>query len=597
MPSLSDQYLEILKRELRDNYVPHLPPLIAANGATPAQKAEKQVARALSAFVLSKHLDVAAPVAAAAVVDDFNDNGIDAIWYQNKNETLYLVQSKLRSGEQFGQDEALAFCAGARLLLTGAFASFNANVLARQAEIESALGACSHIRLVVAFAGSGISQHATQALEQLIGDPDLDEERLEGPHEVFDPEAIVSALLTQQAYLPVNAELRLTHHSRLEQPRPTYYGIVKVKDLVALHQTHGKALYERNIRYFLGSRSSDVNQSIQNTLTNDPQSFMFLNNGITALCNDIEPKGKDKAGEKKLKIRGLSIINGAQTVASAAELMQQTAPPDISNAKVLLTLIKADAQGNFGSRITRARNHQNPVSAANFASLDPEQERLRQELLYYEVNYHFRPEAVAVSNAQNVLLQEAIVALAWLQPDPRFAIWLKSNPASINDAESLSYKQLFTTQVSGLVVANAVTYVRIIQDLLHSAERSSHGMERLTYRHGVNAFGWVIAKRLRTHVEALSLVTPSAARQHISQAFDALRQQGADAFIATHLDKGPLAFFKSQSYTVPYLARLMETNYGLSQHLAMPALKVAQANEAFPRERLFKFMSQQAPQI
>jgi hypothetical protein len=90
MASLSDQYLDILKRELRENYVPHLPPLIAENGATPAQQAEKQVARAFSAFVLNKHLDVAAQAAGQAVVDDFNDNGIDAIWYEKKSETLYL---------------------------------------------------------------------------------------------------------------------------------------------------------------------------------------------------------------------------------------------------------------------------------------------------------------------------------------------------------------------------------------------------------------------------------------------------------------------------------------------------------------------------
>jgi hypothetical protein len=45
-----------------------------------------------------------------------------------------LLQSKLRTGDQLGQDEALAFCAGIRLVLKQDFAAFNANVLARQAE-------------------------------------------------------------------------------------------------------------------------------------------------------------------------------------------------------------------------------------------------------------------------------------------------------------------------------------------------------------------------------------------------------------------------------------------------------------------------------
>lgn len=597
MPALSDEYLDILKRELGENYVPHLPPLQALNGQTPEQQAIKQIARAFSAFVLNKHLDVAAQDAAKAVVDDFNDNGIDAIWYEKGNETLYLVQSKLRSGEQFGQEEALAFCAGIRLLLKQDFATFNPNVLARQVEIETALQSCSHIRLVIAFAGAGMSDHAKTAIDQLIADEAPEEERLGGPIEVFDPDKIVASLLAQQAYKPVNTDIRLTHCSKLEQPRQTYYGVIKVQDLVALHQTHGKALYERNIRYFLGSRNSDVNRSIQNTLSSSPETFLYLNNGVTALCNVIDPKGHDKGGSKRLKVLGFSIINGAQTVASAAELASQTPSPDLSKARVLLTLIKADVQGQFGSAITKARNHQNPVSTANFASLDPTQERLRQELAYYQITYHYRPEATARSDSKNILLQEAIVALAWLQPDPRFAIWLKTNPASINDAESANYKLLFSGNVTGVSLANAVTYFRCIQNLLLTAEWSTTGQERLTYRHGLNAIGWAYLKRLRDRIRSPNLVDAAAASQQISASFDEVRQQGADLFKTMRLDKGPLAFFKSQSYTIPYLSRMLETNYQLSEHPALPPLKVATANEAFPSERLFTFMTQQAPQV
>src|SRR5689334_10257607 len=132
MPALPDNYLDMLKRELREHYVPYLPPLLAPNGATPQQQADKQLSRAFSAFVLNKYIDVAPQSAAEAVVDDFNDNGLDAIYFDVKAETLYLVQSKLRASEEFRQENALAFCAGVRLLLNQDFSTFNANVLARQ---------------------------------------------------------------------------------------------------------------------------------------------------------------------------------------------------------------------------------------------------------------------------------------------------------------------------------------------------------------------------------------------------------------------------------------------------------------------------------
>src|SRR3546814_6407705 len=89
-------------------------------------------------------------------------------------------------------------------------------------------------------------------------------------------------------------------------------GIARLSDLVALHREKGKALYERNIRYFLGSSRSDVNNAIKATLHDDPASFFYLNNGVTAVCDLFEPKA-NRNGVKKFKVRGLSIINGAQT--------------------------------------------------------------------------------------------------------------------------------------------------------------------------------------------------------------------------------------------------------------------------------------------
>lgn len=92
----------------------------------------------------------------------------------------------------------------------------------------------------------------------------------------------------------------------------------------------------------------------------------------------------------------------------------------------MLTLIKAPADGPFGKRVTKARNHQNPVQTANFASLDENQERLRQEIAHLGFAYHYRPEASA-TGLQAISLDEALRALASRQDDPRYAVWLKAN--------------------------------------------------------------------------------------------------------------------------------------------------------------------------
>lgn len=594
MAALSPEYQELLKRELIAQYVPHLPALLPNNN-TLQQQADKQTNRSLSAFALHSMIGLSAKTAARAVVDDFHDNGIDAIYYDSKTEILHLVQSKLKAGEEFKQDEAQAFCAGIRLLIRQEFSTFNQNVQSRQIEIENAFANAASIQLWIVYTGSRVSDAAKAAMKQLVEDESHGEaERLLDKIEYYGPDEIAAELLVRQSYKPVNAEIVLSHDVKIDDPRVTWYGMANVSDLVTLHVKEGKALYEKNVRYFLGSSKSDVNKGIQATLTNDPAAFFYLNNGVTALCNTIDAKER-KANRRRLKVRGLSIINGAQTVAAAAEVMNQPNPPDISQARVMLTLIQANADGLFGPRVTRARNSQNPVSVANFASQDPIQERLRQELAGLGIAYHFRLEATAVPSANSILLEEAVCALSWLAVDARYPVWLKSGKGDIYNTETDAYKALFVETLSGVHLANAVYFARTIQDLVKQADRSSAGQERLIYRHGVHALGWSYLKRLRNRIEAPAPVDPGAAATIVSLSFDAHRQVAVDSF--AHAGKGPLGFFKSQSDTTPYLLTLAEKAYGLENHLALPALKQPQAQEAFPRERLLRFLSQNATQV
>src|SRR5688572_14030148 len=104
MAALEPQYMTILTKVLADRFVPFLPPLLGQ--AAPADQAAKQLSRAFSAFVLHKLLDLSPGDSASAVVDDFNDKGIDAIYYHAPTETLYLLQTKLKASEHFKQDEA-----------------------------------------------------------------------------------------------------------------------------------------------------------------------------------------------------------------------------------------------------------------------------------------------------------------------------------------------------------------------------------------------------------------------------------------------------------------------------------------------------------
>jgi hypothetical protein len=178
MAALEPQHMTVLKKILAERFVPSLPPLLDTTKPAAEQQA-KQLSRAFSAFVLHKLLDITPQEAAASVVDDFNDKGIDAVHYDEDSATLYLLQAKLKESEQFKQEDALPFCEGIRLLIRQEFAGFNKNFTNRKADIEAALDACSHIKLVVPYTGDGISKTASDALQALLDDENLDEERLD----------------------------------------------------------------------------------------------------------------------------------------------------------------------------------------------------------------------------------------------------------------------------------------------------------------------------------------------------------------------------------------------------------------------------------
>lgn len=598
MAALEPQFMAILKKVLNDRFVPHLPRLLDER-RPPEEQAGKQASRAFSAFALHKLLGLLPREAAAAVVDDFQDRGLDAIYYHAPKETLYLLQTKLKASEQFKQDEAQAFCDGVRTLLRQDYAAFNAHVQRRQTEIEDALGACSHIQLVVPYTGDGVTGPAKEALDALLAEVAQDDERVIARVLYYSADDITRDLRAEQAYTPVNTDLRLQHVQKVEEPRATYFGVAQLAELVALHQQHDKGLYERNIRYFLGSGTSEVNRAIKATLLDNSADFFYLNNGVTAVCDSIDPKDT-RGGFKKLRVRGLSIINGAQTVASAAEFVALNPGHSIANAKVMFTLIKAPADGAFGKRVTKARNHQNPVQAANFASLDETQERLRQEVAHLGFEYHYRPEVLVRADRQIITLEEALRALATLHDDPRYPVWLKSELARLSNPDGPEYQRLFDAQLTGAALINAVLCSRVIRDLLLSSElrAPSRSQERLVYRHGVHAITAVLMKRLRTKIRAPLPMDPATLPALVSQPFDELRQQAFDTARGRLIGEGPLAYFRNQSNVSSFMAELMATNYGRAADPELAAIRhVAGAAEAYPRKRLFDYLSPRAPQL
>ncbi len=596
MVALGANYLTILETLLDKEFVPHLPTISDSNRPIDQQR-KKNLSRAFSAFVLHKFCEISPKDAAAAVVDDFDDFGIDAVYYQGSSDTLFLVQGKLKSAQAFSQNEANAFCQGARRLIKQDFTGFNMHVAKRKQEIEGALEDCSCIQLVIAHTGEGISKHAEIALNDLLADDAHGEERLKKEVIEYGSAHIVAALQAGQAYPRVDANLTLYDWASSMSPRKSYFGLMKLSDLILLHKRHGKALYAKNIRVFLG-QTTDVNRAIRDTLETKPSDFLYLNNGVTALCEQIDAKNGSRE-QKKFKITGLSVINGAQTIASSARYADENKAADITSASVMVTLIRSDTDEAFGKAVTRARNHQNPVLLANFAALDDQQDRLRRELAYLDIHYAYKAEGPDNSqDLKRMRIDEAAQALALLQPDPRYVVWLKKEPAQLLDIESPAYRTLFNENLTGIKLANAVRALRYIQSRMLAEVQAASGPERLTYKHGAYALGFVLVKRVRQALAGAVLVDENKLRSELGAPFDSVRQKLWETVEPKIEEKGPLAIFRNQTDAFPLLYDVMIAHYDLSSDPAVAHLKVKSVStDPYPQKALFDFLSAKAPQI
>jgi hypothetical protein len=145
-----------------------------------------------------------------------------------------------------------------------------------------------------------------------------------------------------------------------------------LRDLYSQYKTD---LFSANLRGYLGSRESDsnINNGIKTSAHEHPKNFYVYNNGLTALVLDYELGKRSRSG-RKLKITGISIVNGAQTTGSIASVDEALSP----DLQVAIRFVKANKDAIIAD-IVRFNNSQNKLQAADFRSTDPIQERLRAE--------------------------------------------------------------------------------------------------------------------------------------------------------------------------------------------------------------------------
>jgi hypothetical protein len=128
--------------------------------------------------------------------------------------------------------------------------------------------------------------------------------------------------------------------------------------------TDGK-LFRKNVRQSLGPNNK-VNKALRATINGERvREFFYYHNGITAICNSADYDATKGA----LKIEGLSMFNGCQSISTINSVSQRVRSPEAKEAKILFRLYVIPDRA-LADRVSINTNSQTSVKPRDLRSND-----------------------------------------------------------------------------------------------------------------------------------------------------------------------------------------------------------------------------------
>lgn len=442
--------------------------------------------RALAAFTIHRVTGCSLQDAAAALVDGGNDGGIDAVYHSANSNTLWCVQAKFTQDgmSEPSLQEVTRFATGVDALLRADFTELRSNPAwsAKLPQIEHLLnGGSVFVRVALVYSGVRlISDDRRQLFEAIKArvSPDDDYFRFLAFNLTTVHDWIVGV---EENRSVAEVELCIRKAGWIREPHEVLYGVLPLAEILALANDHGDQLVASNIRRYKGN--TEVNDQITKTAREDAASFLYLNNGFTAYCARLEVRAADRSNpsQKTIKAFGFSIVNGAQTLGA---LSQACCDGNVPKGFVFIRVIsmeRCEDERIFAERITRCTNTQNEILARDYIALDPEQERIANQLSPSGITYHYKLSDDTVPQDDfNFSILEATTAAACLIQDSTGEMSARtlSNRKSIWDTEipeneTISrYSRVFASSLSARSLWRAVQAQRIVLDKLRELARA-----------------------------------------------------------------------------------------------------------------------------
>ncbi|GAO99299.1 AIPR family protein [Fructobacillus ficulneus] len=327
------------------------------------------------------------------LIDGNNDNGIDAYYLDEREHILNLYQFKFPAKKNNNKEIDLSAITKIYGTLNSILKGDIENLISRATNIgfENLLGLLKdqpvyEINVVFVSYNKGVISEGNinyiDEQENILGND------IALHHSCITRENIVNIFekVHRRNTLDLSFKyknLQLANNVNESDNDDTYIeswvGVINGKALIQAVHNDLTRIFDENIRLY--EKGSSINEGIKNTAENNETAkmFYFYNNGITLICDSA----KTSPGNNSVLLKGVSIVNGAQTVNSLASLFQDNKLND--QVSVLIRIIQIQDYKQR-AKITEYLNSQTPIKESYFIANNVIIRNLQEDL--FNFNYY-----------------------------------------------------------------------------------------------------------------------------------------------------------------------------------------------------------------
>ena len=298
------------------------------------------------------------------ITDGANDKQIDAVYIDNQDSTIYIIQGKFYNCDEIDAEPLREVVSSWMQIkdLEHLQENANAKLVVKINEISRALEDDYEICFEF-ITTSKLTQQASADFE-IFRKFISENEDINASFVIVDDEMLQAkydeALNKTNSYINYDFTIETDKCMQMElNGIKTILAAVQLKECVNIPGIKDGKLFRKNVRQSLG-RSNKVNKGIARTIKNDSGDFFFYHNGITAICKSIELNGT------RLSVKDFNVVNGCQslsTIFGCGETAKK------SNGYILFKFYEI-ADNAKVDNITNSTNSQSAVKARDMRSND-----------------------------------------------------------------------------------------------------------------------------------------------------------------------------------------------------------------------------------